>query len=120
MISSYVLFADKSQLGSITFPNKAAFDQGQGHNQPEVKVSTLNIFHDCNSITWRWRLLANPNALPVTGINYMIVGDNGLLIKNYAEFDNGAWLQSFGQKCAINTPSVSSNPPALKRAALKH
>ena len=110
----------RSQLGSVTFKNKAAFDYGQGVLQPEVNITALNVWHDCNTVTWRWRLTANPVALPVTGINYMIVGDNGLIVKNYAEFDNGAWLQSFGQKCAINTPSVASGSPALKRAVLKY
>jgi len=103
-------------IGSVTFPTKQYFDIGQGQNQPEVSVTTLNIFHDCSSITWRYSLLPNPYAFPVTGINYMIIGDDGLILKNYAEFDNAAWLESFGQKCATSPITVSSGPPALKRS----
>lgn len=102
-------------LGSVTFANKTAFDYGQGVLQPEVAVDTLNVWHDCSSITWRWKLTPPAQgALPVTGINYMEVNEDGLLSKNYAEFDNGAWLQSFGRQCAINPPSVKSGAPATK------
>ena len=107
------------QLGSVTFPNKTAFDYGQGILQPEVSVTTLNIFHDCKSITWRWVLYPFPGALPVTGMNYMMINHKGLIQKNYAEFDNGAWLTNFGQKCAINAPPAPITPPATKRA-LRH
>lgn len=117
-ISDSINFMAGFPLGSITFTSKDAFDYGQGVLQPEVSVSTLNIFHDCTSITWRYRLLPNPAAYPVTGINHFIIGTNGLVIKNYAEFDNGAWLQSFGQQCAINNVTVSSSPPALKARKL--
>jgi len=114
-ISDSINFMAGVPLGSVSFASKQAFDIGQGHNQPEVTISALNIWHDCNSVTWRWRLFAPiPNALPVTGINYMIINNDGLIEKNYAEFDNGAWLQSFGKNCSINPVSVSSSPPALK------
>jgi hypothetical protein len=46
----------------------------------------------------------------------MEINDKGLIQKNYAEFDNGAWLQSFGQKCAINTPVTVASSPALRRS----
>ncbi|EXJ83654.1 hypothetical protein A1O1_07278 [Capronia coronata CBS 617.96] len=116
-ISDSINFMAGFPLGSVTFPSKAAFDYGQGVLQPEVTVTTLNIFHDCNSITWRYRLLSNPQALPVTGINYMIIDPaDGKVLKNYAEFDNGAWLQSFGRQCATSNVSVYPGPPATKRS----
>jgi len=107
-ISDSINFMAGFPLGSVTFGSKAAFDYGQGTLQPEVTVNTLNIWHDCNSITWRWRIVSTP--YPVNGINHMIVGDDGLLIKNYAEFDNGAWLESFGQKCAVSNVTVAASP----------
>lgn len=113
-ISDSINFMAGFPLGSVTFANKTAFDFGQGVMQPEVAVETLNVFHDCSSITWRWKITPNPGALPVVGINYMMVNDEGLLKKNYAEFDNGAWLQGFGQQCAINKPSVVPGDFATK------
>ncbi|KIX07745.1 uncharacterized protein Z518_02399 [Rhinocladiella mackenziei CBS 650.93] len=117
-ISDSINFMAGFPLGSVTFPTKQAFDIGQGVMQPEAySVQTLNIWHDCSTITWRWRLLSNPNAYPVTGINQMIIDEDGKIQKNYAEFDNGAWLQSFGRQCATNNITISPNPPALKRSA---
>lgn len=100
------------QLGSITFNGKAAFDYGQGVLQPEVKVNVLNIWHDCNTITWRWRIVSLP--FPVIGINHMEINSDGLVQKNYAEFDSGAWLQSFGRNCTTNTPVQVQQSPALR------
>lgn len=101
----------------MTFPSKAAFDYGQGVLQPEVKVQTLNVWYTCNTITWRW--VIKSTALPVIGVNQFIVGDDGKFIKNYAEFDNGAWLQSFGRQCAITTPTDSGSN-ALKARQMIH
>ncbi|KAK7898126.1 hypothetical protein LTR67_004758 [Exophiala xenobiotica] len=116
-ISDSINFMAGFPLGSVTFASKQAFDYGQGRLQPEVSVSTLNVWHDCNSITWRWRLSASPNAYPVNGINYMIIDSDGKIQKNYAEFDNGAWLQSYGQQCATQNVTVTS-PAATKRWAV--
>ncbi|KAL2428786.1 hypothetical protein ABEF95_007284 [Exophiala dermatitidis] len=116
-ISDSINFMAGFPLGSVTFNSKAAFDYGQGVLQPEVSVTTLNVFHDCNSITWRYRLLPNPQTLPVTGINYMIIDPaDGKILKNYAEFDNGAWLQSFGRQCAVSNVTVYPGAPATKRS----
>jgi len=101
-ISDSINFMAGFPLGSISFTSKANFDYGQGVLQPEVGVNVLNIWHDCNSITWRWNIYTLP--YPVTGINHMLVNDAGLVYKNYAEFDNGAWLESAGQNCSFATP----------------
>ncbi|KIY02326.1 uncharacterized protein Z520_02464 [Fonsecaea multimorphosa CBS 102226] len=111
-VSDSINFMAGFPLGSVTFPTKEAFDIGQGTQQPEVAVTALNIWHDCNSITWRWRITST--AYPVNGMNYMIIDSDGKIQKNYAEFDNGAWLQSFGRQCAINPVSV--NPTVALRA----
>lgn len=114
-ISDSINFMAGFPLGSVTFANKTAFDFGQGVLQPEVLTETLNTFHDCSSITWRWKLTPKiPNAYPVVGINYMEINEDGLIAKNYAEFNNGAWLQSFGRQCAINPVSTVSGEWAKK------
>lgn len=87
-----------------------------------MSISALNIWHDCNTITWRWRLFppTRPNSYPVTGINHMIINDDLKIQKNYAEFDNGAWLQSFGLSCAPPTSPVSvASSPALKARKIR-
>jgi hypothetical protein len=105
-ISDSINFMAGFPLGSVTFPSKKAFDYGQGVLQPEVITETLGVFHDCSSITWRWKLTPKiPGAWPVVGINYFEINEEGLVQKNYAEFNNGAWLQSFGRQCAINPVS---------------
>lgn len=117
-ISDSINFMAGFPLGSITFANKTAFDIGQGIKQPEVKTETLNIWHDCNQITWRWKItpqVAPPLvAYPVVGINVMQINEKGLIQKNYAEFDNGAWLQSFGRSCAVAPVTVVSGAFANK------
>lgn len=105
-ISDSINFMAGFPLGSVTFKDKAAFDYGQGVLQPEVLTETLGVYHDCDSITWRWKLTPKiPGAWPVVGINYFEINKDGLVQKNYAEFNNGAWLQSFGRQCAINPVS---------------
>lgn len=116
-ISDSINFMAGFPLGSITFNSKAAFDYGQGVLQPEVGVNVLNIWHDCGSITWRWQIYTLP--YPVTGINHMLVNSDGLVYKNYAEFDSGAWLQGFGRNCSINPIATPQSPPATKRGLLE-
>jgi hypothetical protein len=79
-------------------------------------VTVLNVWHDCNTITWRWKITST--RYPVVGINHMLINSDKKIQKNYAEFDNGAWLQSFGRSCAINNISVASTS-ALKRGLLE-
>jgi len=113
-ISDSINFMAGFPLGSVTFNSKSAFDYGQGVLQPEVTVQVLNIWHDCNTVTWRWRIVSLP--YPVNGINHMEINSDGKIQKNWAEFDSGAWLQSFGKSCAINNVTVASS--ASKRSLL--
>jgi len=114
-ISDSINFMAGFPIGAISFTSQANFDYGQGVLQPEVGVNVLNIWHDCDSITWRWNIYTLP--YPVTGINHMLVNDAGLVYKNYAEFDNGAWLQSFGQNCSLS-PVADPVAPNTKRSLL--
>jgi len=116
-ISDSINFMAGFPLGSITFNGKAAFDYGQGVLQPEVQVNVLNIWVNCNTVTWRWRIVSLP--YPVNGINHMEINADGKIQKNYAEFDNGAWLQSFGRNCTTNTPVQVSSTVATKRSLLE-
>jgi len=95
-------------LGSVTFNSTVAFQYGQGGQQAVASVTTLNLWFSCNSITWRWSLLPFPGAAAVTGINYMIINNQGQLETNYAEFDNGAWLADIGNPQCNASASAST------------
>lgn len=94
-------------LGTVTFPNRAAFDYGQGLLQPELTMTTLNVDFGCKTIHWRWSALTSTYA-HVTGINYFTLTDDLTQIQtNYAEFNNANWIQSF----APYNPSISCVVP---------
>lgn len=57
-------------------------------------MTTLDVFHDCNKITWRWT--ANGLALatyPVNGISVFQVNNpgSGQIDRAYIEFNSIAW-----------------------------
>lgn len=86
----------------MTFANKAAFDYGQGVLQPEVQAETIKIWYGCNTITWRW-LLTPLTGAQVRGINHFVLNSDGnKILENYAEFDNAAWLSSYGLSCKLS------------------
>jgi len=98
-------------LGGVTFNGRAAFDYGQGILQPELAVDTLLVSHNCKEITWRWHA-TTPSQASIIGINHMVLTSDLTQIQtNYAEFDNAAWLSSFGLQCKVpasNTTTASS------------
>lgn len=100
-------------LGSVTFPSRDAFDKGQGLGQPELKVTTKFVHHGCKHVTWKWNAVPPSNA-SVMGINHMIINDDlTQIVENHAEFDNAAWLYSFGLQC-----KPPSSAATTKRATL--
>ncbi|KAJ9616476.1 hypothetical protein H2200_000195 [Cladophialophora chaetospira] len=121
-ISDSINFMSGVPLGAVSFTSKAQFDSNNGQaGQPEVQLDALNIWHDCESVTWRWRISSLP--FPVTGISHFTVNDDKLIQKNWVEFDNGAWLQSYGQNCSFGSgagapPPQVVTPPASKRGVL--
>ncbi|KAK1058014.1 25S rRNA (adenine2142-N1)-methyltransferase [Friedmanniomyces endolithicus] len=93
-------------LGSATFASRASFEAGQG-SQPNITFNILNVWHNCDTVTVRWRLpMPNPGpgAAPavqeeVTGIAALETVWNGwqssqqfLINMIYSEFNSGAWL----------------------------
>lgn len=86
----------------MTFPSKAAFDYGQGILQPEVQAQAIKIWYGCNTVTWRW-LLTPFTGAQVRGINHFVLNSDGTkILENYAEFDNAAWLSSYGLQCKLS------------------
>ncbi|KAK3113668.1 25S rRNA (adenine2142-N1)-methyltransferase [Teratosphaeriaceae sp. CCFEE 6253] len=92
-------------LGAATFTSRDAFKAGQG-SQPNITFNLLNVWHNCNTVTLRWRgPMPNPfpgapdPQTPVVGLIVLETQFNGyanaqpFLIKTvYSEFNSGSWL----------------------------
>ena len=96
-ISDSINFFTGTPYGSVTEPNLAAIEAGHAHSGNGVySITTLNIWHTCNVITWRWRFVLFPGATPVQGINVFVLGGNGKIDQTYIEFNNAVWAQDIG------------------------
>ncbi|CAK4030984.1 Hypothetical predicted protein [Lecanosticta acicola] len=92
-------------LGAATFTSLASFMAGQG-SQPAIPFEILNTWHNCDTVTMRWRTSAPGTVVPeepVTGIVVMETiyagsgNDEPWLIETvYSEFNSGAWLYDLG------------------------
>jgi hypothetical protein len=85
-------------LGQPTFTSKAEFISGSG-SQPPLILKTLDIFHDCNRISWRWVSVqgAGNDADEVKGINNFYINKQNKIETTYVEFNSAAWLYNLGQ-----------------------
>jgi hypothetical protein len=96
-------------LGGVTFATPALFDAGQGAQPAIPSVTTLNLEHNCNTITWRW-VASFGFGNNVQGINLMYINAAGQLETNYSEFDNAAWLANYGNpQCKAQIAAASAN-----------
>ena len=96
-ISDSINFFTGQPYGSVTEPNLAAIEVGHAHSGNGVyQITTLNIWHSCNVITWRWRFVLFPGATPVQGINVFVLGDDGKIDQTYIEFNSAVWAEDVG------------------------
>ena len=97
-ISDSINFLANQTLGTVSVPNLHAFEnQAHDSNQPGVyHIRTLNIWHTCHDIIWRWRYILVPGALPVQGINVYVLGADGKADILYSEFDSAIWAKDIG------------------------
>jgi hypothetical protein len=96
-ISDSINFFTGQAYGSVTEPNLAAIEAGHAHSGNGVyQITTLNIWHSCREIIWRWNFVLFPGATPVQGINVFALGDNGKIDQTYIEFNSAAWAQNLG------------------------
>ncbi|EME43651.1 hypothetical protein DOTSEDRAFT_72870 [Dothistroma septosporum NZE10] len=108
-------------LGSATFSSLAAFQAGQG-SQPNIPFEILNIWHNCDTVTMRWRSITPGTVQPeeqVVGIVVMETvysgGEEPYLINTvYSEFNSGAWLYDLG----VFVPSCNATAATVKRNLL--
>jgi hypothetical protein len=85
----------------VTFASKQAFINGQGTQPPFPSVTTLNIFHTCHVITWRFQL--NTTPLPVRGIDIFVTNSAKQIETIFAELNSGAFLFNLGRpECLAN------------------
>lgn len=83
-------------LGTATFDSRASFEAGQG-SQPAIPFEQLNIWHNCDTVTIRWKSAQTPEQ--VTGIIVLetVYQSSTWLIKTvFSEFNSGAWLVNLG------------------------
>lgn len=105
-------------LGSATFTGLTAFQAGQG-GQPAIPFEILNVWHNCNTVTLRWKSSTPGTVQPeqqVTGIVVMETvcssGAEKHKIKTvYSEFNSGAWLYDLG----VFVPTCNASASKLKR-----
>lgn len=45
---------NREQLGTPAYPSKQAFIAGQAQTPALPGLKTLEVFHTCNKIAWRW------------------------------------------------------------------
>jgi len=85
-------------LGSATFPNREAFIVGQGAQPAIPTIQTLDVFHTCNKIAWRWLATGIGSGKDeVKGINTFTVNPTTNQIDaSFSEFNSGAWLVDIG------------------------
>lgn len=111
-------------LGTATFATRAAFEAGQA-GQPNITFEMLNVWHNCDTVTLRWRS-STPNPGPadvaatqeqVTGIIVLETKFNGweadqpfLIETVFSEFNSGAWLYDL----EVFTPANCSALPSKR------
>ena len=92
--SDSINYLKRSPLGEVSFGSKQAFIEGQGAQPPFPSVETLNLFHTCGSIAWRWQ--GNYAPLAIRGINLFEVNDKRQIQTVFVEMNSGAFLKDVG------------------------
>jgi len=92
--------------GVVTDGPKAAFIADEIATQNGTagpNFNTLNIWHTCDTITFRWQLMYQPVA--VTGIDVLVLQQGTHLIEtDYSEYNNIGFVTDYG--CTIACPGM--------------
>jgi hypothetical protein len=107
-ISDSVNFLANKPYGTVSLDGISALENFHLSTPPGgiYQVSTLNIWHSCTAITWRWLFVLYPGAQEVRGINVFELGKNGKADRFYDEFNAAAWAEDLGY-----TISPPAGPP---------
>jgi hypothetical protein len=93
--SDSINYLTRTPLGEVSFATKQDFIDGQGTQPPFPSVETLNMFHTCNSIAWRWQ--GNYVPLWIRGINMFMINEKKQIQTVYVELNSGAFLKDVGK-----------------------
>lgn len=116
-------------LGTATFNTRDEFIVGQG-SQPNIPFELLNVWHNCDVITLRWKTPSPGTVQPeqqVTGIIVLeakkVSGPEPWLISTaYSEFNSGAWLYDLGifqPTCNATSPTEHGHSPTRNRRSVR-
>ena len=97
-ISDSVNFFTGVPVGSVTvgsFADLVSSHRPQG-GPAYFEVDTLNIWHSCNVITWRYKAIPTKGAVPVQSLMALVIGNNGKIDTVYYEFNDAIWAQDLG------------------------
>ena len=93
--SDSINYLKQTPLGEAAFATKAEFIAGQGTQPPFPSVDTLNMFHTCTSIAWRWQ--GNYTPLPIRGVNMFLINEKKQIHTVLVELNSGAFLKNVGK-----------------------
>jgi hypothetical protein len=78
-----------------TSNTKEEFIQGLPYVPSVPSIDTMDVFHLCTKVLWRWRFNLSP--LPVRGMNVFQVNPVSKQIEiNYVEFNSAVWMYDMG------------------------
>jgi hypothetical protein len=88
-----------------TSNTKSEFIGGLQYVPSVPSIDTMDVFHLCTKVLWRWRFNLTP--LPVRGMNVFEVNPQTKQIEtNYVEFNSAVWLYDLGYTgCKPNATS---------------
>jgi len=93
--SDSINYLKRTPLGEVSFASKQEFIDGQGTQPPFPSVETLNMFHTCDSIAWRWQ--GNYAPLWIRGINMFLINEKKQIKTVLVEMNSGAFLKNVGK-----------------------
>ncbi|KAK4212149.1 hypothetical protein QBC37DRAFT_197618 [Rhypophila decipiens] len=97
-------------LGGPSFTSKKNFIDGVAAAPAIPSMKTLEVFHSCDKISWRWNVEGlGRQTYPVKGINTFVVDPcTGQIKATYIEFSSIAWGVDIGWTCT--PPPAGSGP----------
>jgi len=93
--SDSINWLQQTPLGEVSFASKQAFIEGQGTQPPFPSVETLDMFHTCDRIAWRWQGNYQPKA--IRGVNMFRVNEKLQIQAVAVEMNSGAFAQNVGK-----------------------
>ena len=69
----------------MTIPSPTAFKAVFSAQPPTDGTQTLDMFHSCDKIAWRW-LGTSPEGLPVRGLTMMNITADGKIADTFVEY----------------------------------